>query len=276
MNLSHKKARGFTLIELLVVIAIIAILAGMLLPVLANAQKKAQQANCISNLRQWGLANNLYVNDNNDYYPWPRYQVSSTVQQDNPQWGDVQTFYNLGQGNDVWFNCLPSYVGGKPLYQWVTNPTGFNSQQTIFTCPTALAKGINPTDVPAGSPPPMGNMNPLNRPLFNYAMNSKSLSDESSSALLKSQLIVHPSAFVLFSDVRYRSDDKPYTGNAVNDLATPHCYTTRFSARHSQGGNITFSDGHAKYFKYNVVVASNGKDPGNQDINWDCSGNIAN
>ena len=272
MNLNHK--RGFTLIELLVVIAIIAILASMLLPALARAKSAMQKANCISNLKQWGLADTLYVNDSSDYFPWPRFQVSSTVQQDNPSWGDVQTFHNLGKGNDVWFNALPSYVNGKPLYQWVANPTGFASQQTIFTCPTALAKGINAVDMPPGSPPPSKDMNPAARPLFNYAMNSKSLANESANALLKTPLIAHPSAFVLFSDVRYRSDDKPYYGTAPTDLATPHCYTTRISARHNGGGNITFSDGHVAYFKYPLVVNRFGKDPGNIDIQWDCSGKI--
>jgi prepilin-type processing-associated H-X9-DG protein len=60
-------------------------------------------------------------------------------------------------------------------------------------------------------------------------------------------------------------------GNSV-DLATPQCYTTRFSSRHNQGGQITFSDGHAAYYKYNYVVNSAGYDPGDPDINWDCNG----
>ena len=56
--------RGFTLIELLVVIAIIAILAALLLPALSKAKDKARDANCKSNLKQWGIAWTVYADEN--------------------------------------------------------------------------------------------------------------------------------------------------------------------------------------------------------------------
>ncbi len=60
--------KGFTLIELLVVIAIIAILAAILLPLLTRAQQQAKMTNCLANLKQIGLAVQMYLQDNNEYW----------------------------------------------------------------------------------------------------------------------------------------------------------------------------------------------------------------
>ncbi len=307
------------MIELLVVIAIIAILAAMLLPALAKAKNQAQQAVCLSNLKQWGLADTMYVDEHDDCFPTPRYQnYASSADQDNPIWGDIGAFEythidpvtgkQTPIGDDIWFNSLPPYINTQPLYVWAIGPkkVQFNNAagHNLFACPTAFGQGVDSIDNTSaqyGNAQYHGNMQPGTRPLFSYGMNSKGPANANITAQppivnVKKTMVVHPSAYVLFSDDRNRSMEQPYypfsgnpssTDNQV-DLATPHSYTTRFSSRHGKGGNITFSDGHSAHFKYDYVVSDGtaispsgptagstvaaGKDPGRADINWDYQG----
>lgn len=265
MKKKNPKNGGFTLIELLVVIAIIAILAALLLPALARAKEKAKRANCLSNMKQWGLAQNLYLDDNNQIYPWPRYQVSNTQQQDNPTWQDVLSFHLQNKGNDVWFNALASYVASSPLYYYAEENNGvssYNTDKSIYKCMTAV---LDPT------------LDPNERVIFQYGQNSKALDGYPTNTLLRSSMVAHPSAFVMFAEGRLLSAETPYYGTPLNstDLGTPQVYTTRYSARHDGGSVIAFSDGHADFYLYTYVCINNGAkpaDPGRGDINWACDG----
>ena len=72
-----RRTGAFTIIELLVVIAIMAILAGMLLPALGSARTQAWSAACMANLKNIGVAMDMYVNNHDGYYPCARWSYGT-------------------------------------------------------------------------------------------------------------------------------------------------------------------------------------------------------
>lgn len=103
--------RAFTLIELLVVIAIIAILAAILFPVFAQAKRTAQQAVCMSNMKQIAMAAHLYIGDSDDqWFPIARHE-------DLPGFAPQTMWIGYDNNNAP---CTSGYCG--IVYQPATHP----------------------------------------------------------------------------------------------------------------------------------------------------------
>ncbi len=108
---------AFTLIELLVVIAIIAILAGLLLPALSNAQAQAKKTTCLSALRQMSLGFRIWAIDNRDKYPW-QLTTANGGSLDSLDWTDHFRMCSNELSTPKILLC-PTDKGHKPGTNWV-------------------------------------------------------------------------------------------------------------------------------------------------------------
>lgn len=158
--------RAFTLIELLTVIAIIGILAAILIPVVGSVRHAAREVKSLSNLRQIGLALNLYADDHNDYFP-PGY------------------YYVPGDAERIWHVEILSYVGLEVFTH--------RADESLFVSPLA--------EIPVRDAPPGGTVMP-----FTYSAHGVLLSNTSSEDnRLARDHVERPTEVILVAEATQRS-----------------------------------------------------------------------
>lgn len=195
-----RKSKAFTLIELLVVIAIIAILAAILFPVLSQARNAAKKAASINNLKQLGLAVNMYTADNDGCFPQSAYAVT-----------------NIGNLNG---NPIPS--GGSQIYSAYDAVNPYTKNVAILQSP-GEPQAINwPTALTnSGAAFQRFPQNPVQ--FAGYAFNFAVFEDPGipptvggDDPVCSEGTILYPSDTVLFYDAQYVRSGAPKNPQGVS------------------------------------------------------------
>lgn len=124
MMIRPSRTNAFTLIELLVVISIIALLIAILLPVLGSARATSRNGQCMSNLKQWGIALEVYKVENDSLLPKPQHESGGSAKDD--------------PSMEMWYNALPVLIdAGKYTDIYDGTKTKEFTNANIWWCPQA-------------------------------------------------------------------------------------------------------------------------------------------
>lgn len=123
-----RRRTAFTLIELLVVIAVIAILAAIIFPVMASARRRGRTATCASNLRQIGMAFQMYSQDANEFYP---YALDPTDKFTPQIWYDF--FQRHPELRPPGITSINAWLGSLPMIHDVLQP--YMKSAKLWKCP---------------------------------------------------------------------------------------------------------------------------------------------
>ncbi|HZP80980.1 MAG TPA: DUF1559 domain-containing protein [Chthonomonadaceae bacterium] len=237
MFVKTARRSGFTLIELLVVIAIIAILAAILFPVFAQAREKARATSCLSNVRQIGTAYAMYIQDYDENFP-----PTVTERQAPPG--------------------TPDTAEARFIFSYRNKLNPYIKTQDIFRCPsakpwTAIGPGNwYPTDY--GSHLNEAYITPAaNNHAADYAgVGTIDLTDFGFNDHTPLASINNPARFIVVADAA-RSDGTSSRGGLYpQPWAFDVTSQARIVARHQDGANVAYSDGHAKWVRPNATWRS--------------------
>lgn len=137
---TNKEINGFTLIELMVVVATIGVLMSISLPTIRKAKGIAEKVICKSNLRQAGIANSIYLEDNNNWFADPQQSLYKNW----PQPGNSDPYCIW---HDPDYNLTSHPEEGGPIWEYLES-------QGVLTCPTfkRMAKKYGKEHLPYHNP----------------------------------------------------------------------------------------------------------------------------